>query len=64
MKIPVPYILGAVVVGLVCALVSMVLSHVGHDPLVGAIRAAAATFVAATSLALLIAGFWPGTRSS
>ncbi|MFC8765844.1 MULTISPECIES: hypothetical protein [Streptomyces] len=64
MKIPLHYILGAVVAGLVAALISMVLSQAGHDPLVSAIRTAAGTFGATTTVALLIAGLWPGSRSS
>ncbi|MFJ3926382.1 hypothetical protein [Streptomyces sp. NPDC090022] len=64
MKIPPHYILGAIVVGLLAALISMVLSQVGHDPLVSAIRMAGSTFGVTTTLALLIAGLWPGTRLS
>ncbi|MET9622756.1 hypothetical protein ABZZ37_18615 [Streptomyces sp. NPDC006464] len=64
MKIPLHYILGAVVAGLFAALLSMVLSQAGNEPLVGAIRTAASTFGVTTTLGLLIAGFWPGTRSS
>ncbi|QHF95610.1 hypothetical protein DEH18_19105 [Streptomyces sp. NHF165] len=63
-KIPRHYVLGAVVAGLVAALISMVLSHVDHDPVVGTIRTAGAAFTVTTTLALLIAGLWPGAGAS
>ncbi|AWZ07463.1 MULTISPECIES: hypothetical protein [unclassified Streptomyces] len=64
MKIPRHYILGAAVVGLVAALISMVLSQAGHEPLVSAVRTAASTFGVTTTLALLIAGLWPSRSAS
>ncbi|WP_371604971.1 hypothetical protein OG345_41590 (plasmid) [Streptomyces sp. NBC_01220] len=64
MKIPLHYILGAIVVGLVAALISMVLSQASHDPLVPAVRTASGTFGVTTTLGLLVGGLWPGARSS
>ncbi|MFC9746105.1 hypothetical protein [Streptomyces niveus] len=53
------YILIAVLVGLVAALLSVVLSQAGHNSVISTIRTAASTFAVTVAGALLIAGLWP-----
>ncbi|MFI1213868.1 hypothetical protein ACH4UV_40640 [Streptomyces sp. NPDC020802] len=63
-KIPRQYILSAILIGLVTALISVILSQAGDDSAVRTIRTAASTFAVTTTLALLIAGLWPTTSPS